>query len=268
MKKATDFATKKEFHLYLVENKSEVIAFKKSQLKFTKAFGLDLLQARAVKALNTNFKDDVESGKITRKIIGNTYNWMDSYDDVLLNNVFAKSLAESQDKIWHLHDHLYQLTAKVGKPISIYEKEVDWADLGVSVTGKTMALFMESEISKTWNEKIFQMYLTGEINQHSVGMYYRKIKLAVNDPEWKDEYATWTQHIDAIGNKAEVIKQGYFYAVYEGDLVEISCVLAGANELTPTIDNKEKPIDVSSKVEAGKSCFYDSFVKAMHAHRV
>ena len=238
MKKASDFNTKKEFFEYLVKNKKELVEFKRSVLKFADPFGSADRQAKVVKELSTSYKDDVSSGIIRRSIIGNTYNWLDSHDDVHVDNCFAKSISERHDKIWHLHDHEQKITAKVGKPISIYEKAVAWKDLGVDIEGKTTALFMDSDIIKEYNPIIFLQYLNKEINQHSVGMYYVLLELAVNEPENKEEFAVWQRYINQIGNKEQAMEQGFFWAIKEAKLIEISGVLAGSNELTPTVENK------------------------------
>lgn len=238
MKTIKQFASKKEFFNYLIANKKELIEFKKSVLKFCDAFGAKDTEATVIKGLNTNYTDDIASGVIKRTIIGNTYNWMDSHDDVHLDGVFAKSISERQDKIWHLHDHVHQLAAKVGKPISIYEKSVKWKDLGIEKTGSTMALFMDTNIMKSYNAMIFSDYIAKEINQHSVGMYYVNIDLAINDPESKEEFSQWNKYFNLIGNKEKAEEKGFFWAVKEAKLIEISGVLAGSNELTPTVENK------------------------------
>ncbi len=250
MKKQTAFATKKEFFQYLIANKKELIEFKIATPKFTDPFGATALQAIAIKTLNTSYKDDVASGIITRTIIGNTYNWMDSHDDVHLDGVFSKSISESKDLIWHLHDHVQMITAKVGKPLSIYEKEVAWTDLGIDLPGKTTALFMDSNIMKDYNSLIFTQYLNKEINQHSVGMIYVDLDLAVNDADMKEEFSIWNKYINLLGNKEKAIKQGFFWAVKEAKLREMSCVLLGSNELTPTVENTSK----TQKTTTGMYC--------------
>lgn len=242
MKQPSDFKTRKEFYQYLVSNKAELIAFKKAAIKFSDAVNVSKTDSLVIKALNTSHKDDIASGVIKRTIIGNTYNWMDSHDDVHADGCFSKSITERQDKIWHLHDHEQKITAKVGKPTSIYEKAIDWKDLGVNLTGKTQSLFMDSDIRKDYNELIFEQYLNGEIDQHSVGMRYNQIHLAINNPEMKPEFAMWSQMIGKIGNKERCEEQGFFWAVIDATLVEISCVLAGSNELTPTLENESKEI--------------------------
>jgi len=156
-----------------------------------------------------------------------------------LDGLFSKSLKDREGRIRHLHDHIYQLTAKVGKPEKVYEKTVQWTSLGINKFGYTQALMMDSSIEKELNTQIFKGYLKGEIDQHSVGMQYVKLELAVNDEEYKEEFANWNKYISLIGNKADAEELGYFWAVKEAKLIEISAVLEGSNTLTPTVQNIE-----------------------------
>ena len=162
---------------------------------------------------------------------------MDSHDDVHLDNVFSKSISERKTKIFHLHDHEYKTTSKVGEPLNVYEKQLAWSDLGINKSGVTMALMMDSEIMKEYNSLMFKQYLANKQSQHSVGMQYVNIQLAVNDKDYKDEYAAYKSYIDRIGNADKAAEQGYFWAVKEAKLLEISAVLEGSNELTPTVAN-------------------------------
>ena len=248
--KLPEFNTQKEKFAYLVKNKKELIELKKATMKFTDHFGVAAAEESAAKVLNTHYVDDIASGVIKRTIIGNTYYWMDSHDDVHLDNLFSKSISEKKDKIFHLHDHEYKITSKVGTPVSIYEKSVSWVDLGVNVAGSTMALMMDSNIQKDFNPLIFGQYLSKEINQHSVGMVYVKLDIAINDPSEKEAFAVWNKVINRVGNKEKAIEQGYFFAVSEAKLIEISAVLQGSNELTPTVVNEVKmpPINRSKGI--------------------
>jgi hypothetical protein len=245
--KGIDFESKKEELDYLVTNKKELLDIKKSAIKYadnplTLSNSIIVNDGNdheaAIKALTTSTDKDTDSS-IYRTVIGNTYNWLDSHGDVHVNNTFSKSLQERSDKVLHLHDHIYQITAKVGKPISVYEQRIKWADLGVTKSGYTTALMMDSEILKAYNALVFDQYGTGQIDQHSVGMYYVKVDLAVNDPDYEDEYKLYNSYIDQIGNAEKANSAGYFWAVQEAKLIEISAVLQGSNELTPTVEAKD-----------------------------
>ena len=232
------FATKKEEIDYLVKHNKEIIEFKKAVVKHTSPATTDKESCSTFKALSTSKEHDTDS-IIKRTVIGNTYNWLDSHGDVHLDGTFGKSISERQNKIWHLHDHEQKITAKVGIPSKIYEETVQWSDLGIKKAGTTRALMMDSDIRKDYNNLIFQEYKDGNIDQHSVGMYYVKIDFAVNDKDHKTEFKTWNDNIENIGNREKAEELGYFYAVKEAKLVEISAVLQGSNELTPTIEAKD-----------------------------
>ena len=245
--KQPKFSTNKERIEWLIANKSELIEMKRASLKFT-----DLVTTptndNAIKALNTSYKDDPKTGVIKRDIIANTYNWLDSHGDVHVGNTFGKSINERANKVFHLHDHKHEVTAKVGKFESIQEVSVQWSDLGVNKQGNTTVLLAKSNIKEGYNKDVYKQYLEGEIDQHSVGMRYIKLDLAVNDEDYKEEYEEWNKYIDEIGNKEEAEELGYFWAVKEAVLIEISAVLMGSNELTPTIENIE-PLKNTQKDE-------------------
>lgn len=259
----TKFSDKKELFKYLHANKSQIIDLKKSTLKFTDCFGATTAERSEVKALNTAHVDDPTTGAVKRTIIANTYNWRDSHKDVHYDNVFAKSISERQQKIFHLADHSFKITSKIGVPSQIYEKAIQWINLGINKFGYTQALFMDSEIKEDFNPRMFKAYLRGEVDQHSVGMQYMKMALAINDPDYKEEFAEWNKMIDKIGNRAEVEEDGFFWGIKEAALKEISAVLEGSNELTPTLNNidpaaasqKQKPEDDSTSNQNAKTDF-------------
>lgn len=232
------FNGKSELFAYLVKNKTDLIELKKSAIKHADCFSLTEEEKVIVKDAST-VSSDTDS-ELHKTIIGNTYLWMDNHDDVHLENCFAKSISERKNKVWHLHDHLHQITAKVGVIQRCYEKHIDWIRLGVNKVGQTQALFADTLVQKELNAQIFKGYRDGEIQQHSVGMVYVKIDLCINDPEFKAEYANWNKYIDLLGNRERAEDKGFFWIVKEAKLIEISCVLEGSNELTPTMSVGEK----------------------------
>lgn len=237
----------------LIKNKAEHIEFKKAQFKSCDASMLVNNEVKPLgKALSTSKDGDTDT-ILKRTIIGNTYNWLDSHNDVHVKNTFKKSIDERQSKIWHLHDHIQQRDAQIGKATKVYEKEVLWSDLGVNKLGTTTVVAMDTNILKDYNPMMFMQYKEGDVDQHSVGMYYVKIELAVNDTEEVEEYKVWNEYINQIGNKEKAIESGYFWAVKEAKLIEISAVLEGSNELTPTIEAKDiEPLEDTHKNEPSK----------------
>lgn len=220
----------------LVANKEQLIALKKATIKHCDPISFDNSSEVTSKAFSYASNDELDKGIIKRVIVGNTYNWMDSHDDVHLPGVFTKSLKQNKAKVMHLHDHEYKLTAKVGEPIDVFEQNINWLDLGVNKVGETTALMMYSAIKEKYNHFIFSQYIDKLINQHSVGMVYIKIDLAVNDPQYKEEIEIWNRYINQIANKERAIERNHFWAVSEAKLIEISAVISGSNELTPTLE--------------------------------
>ena len=245
--------TGKQLIDWLVANKQDVIDAKKAIVKHADAsFALPTLEKEFAVKGKYLFEDNIEAGTIKRTVIANTYLYMDSHDDVHLENTFTNSIEQRKSRPQpHLYDHQFSVLAKVGKSLNYTERSISWRELGIGKTGMTTALFLESEIKKAYNEKVYDAYLDGAIDQHSVGMRYIKIALAVNDEEnYPNEYKVWEENIAKIGNRAQVEKQGYFFAVSEAALLETSAVLEGSNGLTPTLGNKsDEPLDNIQKDE-------------------
>lgn len=215
---------------HLVKNKHELIDLKKSAIKYADGTGGLIEESGLVSKATQNNQDTDDV--IYRTLVGNSYNWMDSHDDMHLNNVFGQSIKDRNGRIYHRHDHVNQLTAKVGKFSNVYEQVVKWTDLGVNKAGQTMALLGDSAIKRAYNALIFESYKDGEIDQHSVGMQYVKIFLAVNDRSEKEEFDNWNKYFPLLGNPEKATERGFFWAVKEAKLIEISCVTEGSNELT------------------------------------
>ena len=219
-------------------NKAELIEFKKAAVKNCDpcSYKEEVVKTDTDKADKAEV--DVKSDKLFKTIVGNTYYFMDSHDDVHVKGCFTKTIQERKGLIFHLHDHLFRITAKVGQPKDIYEKEITWKELGADYKGKTIALMMDSEIIKEWNPRIYKGYSDGEIDQHSVGMQYVKIQFAADTEEDEEAKKLYDEYLPKIANRELAEKKGYFFIVKEARLREISSVILGSNTVTPTLETK------------------------------
>lgn len=235
-----DFANKSELFEWLLANESKLQEEKNKSLKFTGAIRQIEKFDGSKKALSTSYEDKLETGVIRRKVIANVYNWMDSHDDVHLDGTF-KEFLKNQTPIF-LHDHEYKLSSKVGIVKSVSETKVLWRDLNVDKEGYTTAVIADVIIEASKNQNIYSQYLAGEVDQHSVGMYYGTYKLAINDTS--EQYVEHKKRFDFIlpllGNPEKALKNGYFWAVESAGMPEFSAVIKGSNELTYTIENKKE----------------------------
>ena len=87
-----------------------------------------------------------------------------------------------------------------------------------------------------------------KIDQHSVGMRYIKVELAVNNEEYEDEYKNWSQYYGSIANKERADEVGYFWIVKEAALIEISAVLMGSNPITGTLQPEKSIVESKEEV--------------------
>ncbi len=260
------FKSQSDLFAYLVEEKDLVLSQKKAIVKRAEG-GIsatyvtqDNRELFASKALKPIYENDKEAGTLKRTILANTYWWMDSHSDVHLGRgaegdtaVFTESIKGRANKVFPIDQHNWSLDGRMGKTLNLYEAPISWRALGVGKTGMTEGLFADAEISKAKNERRYNDYLNNEIDQHSVGMRYNDIQLAVNDQEeYPKEYAVYEKYINKVGNRQAVEKQGFFFAVSKANVMEYSAVIAGSNELTPTLGSGDSTkIQVSGDARKG-----------------
>ena len=207
----------------LIEKKAEVLKLRRIARKYDVITKSDVVEIES--------EDDV----LKRTIIGNTYNWLDNHGDVHLSGCFAKSISERTP--FFLADHKHDVTAKVGIINEVMEAPISWAELGVDKEGNTECLKANVDVIEDLNKSVYYQYKNGMINQHSVGMEYIQLDIAINDTYDKEGYANWLKYLPMLGNPIEAEECGYFYLVKEAKLFEISAVLAGSNILTPTMQD-------------------------------
>lgn len=239
-----EFETKSALVSYLKENKSRIIEEKKAIPIFSEANSFQVAKVAPKKTAMKANEAVVEDVDVLRvKVIANTANWLDSHMDVLLPDCWSKSINERKSIIPHLHDHIHKIDAKIGEVVDIVSSQLSYSEIGIEGNGSTQALVFITDVMKSYNEKVFNQYKSGKVNQHSIGLQYIKLDLAINDEESEKEMEFWKKHIDQIINPEKAIEQGYFWVVQEIKLLENSAVLFGSNEMTPTLDNNIKSIE-------------------------
>lgn len=246
------FKNKRDLFDYLHKNKSEIIdkrMWNKKEFVFTPCEVTSV-----IKSATSTTKDFIQDGVISKTIIGNTYYWLDSHDDVHDKGIFTKSTKENKNKIRFTHDHEQKLTARIGTFTDVYEKEVKWKDLGVNKEGYTICLLGDGLIEKQRNESIYNAYLNNEIDQHSVEMYYLKMDLALNDKDYKEEYKQWNAIFPLLGNPQKAIERGFFFVQKEAKLKAISCVVEASNEITGIYEPSK---DTHFNIEPAKAATHD-----------
>lgn len=229
---------RKEIIKSKLANKEALINIKRATVKHTD--GLILTPKLIVpngEAVKSELPKDTED-VLYRTIIANTYNYMDSHEDVHLNGCFTKSINENKRQLY-IKDHANYTTEIAGKVLKAYEQGGTFKDFGLDNDKETQAFLKDVAIYREQSEQFFSQMKNGMINQHSVGMMYIKIALAVDDASHEEEYKLYTSILPKIANYQEVEEKGYFFAVQEARELETSAVTLGSNGVTGVYNNNE-----------------------------
>jgi hypothetical protein len=251
----------KELTKFLIEHKEALIDQKKSLIKKTDdglssmsiilPSATDKTKMVKVKALTEDDEPDGnDDNTLEVEVVCNACWWCDSDMDVLLTDSSKKTIAARKGLIPHLHDHVHMLDAQLGDVQDVYLEDVPLKELGLSMSGKTQCIIMKTLLQQDYNPKVFALYKAGKVQQHSIGLRYVQIELAINDEESEKEFDFWNKFYPSIINKDVVDEAGYFFPVREIMLLENSAVLFGSNSLTPTRNNGKSNSKTAAKASA------------------
>lgn len=238
------YTDKDELYKFLKTNKSLLVAEKKAATKFADSVsyieGYVTEKGEVVKAAPATTEDLLKKDSIRVKVVINTTNLMDSHSDVHMKGIWKKSVKEQKMPLL-INQHRMQLEEIVSDKVKASVKEISWNELGYDFKGTTEALIFDAEIEKERHEFMFKQYAKGYVKEHSVGMRYVNIEMAINSEEkyYAEEKAVWDKYIDEVVNREEAERKGYFWAVTEAKIIEGSAVVKGSNYATPTISVKE-----------------------------
>jgi hypothetical protein len=222
---------------FLVKNKRSLIAQKRATLKYADGVACVNIAPNApdvaYKANGVINTDGVDV--ISVKAVINTTNIIDSHMDLHAPGLWTKTLKENR-LIMHLQEHKMTFDSIIsdGEDLKAYVKDFTWSELGESYNGTTQALMFDSQIKRERNPYMFEQYAKGRVRNHSVGMQYMKIFLAVGEKKYEEDYAIWEKYYPIIANKEVADEMGYFWVVTEAKAIEGSAVPLGSNRATPT----------------------------------
>ena len=245
------FSTADEAMKELVLNKKTLISQKKSAVKFSDAIpfsGTPAIEKTANKAEGeAPTLADATSIKIIA--VSNACNYYDSHGDVSINGSWNRT-AKNQKSGLHLQEHKNQFDKLISDEVSFSVELKTWKELGYDYEGSTECLVMTSKADKETNPFMFDKYVKGKVKNHSSGLMYVNMVLAMNNSaDWaKEEKEAWDTYYPGIVNKDDVDQRGYFWAVLEQKILENSAVLRGSNPATPTI-SVEPADSTSTKTE-------------------
>lgn len=260
--KYPQFNTKAELFKYLKENKSLLVAEKKSTKKEADSISFSVpVTCPEGKTIKSESFGQVDLETINAEVVINTTNILDSHGDVHMKGIWTKSLKERKD-LFLLQEHNMSFEGVITDELKASVKSYTWAELGFSdFKGTTEALVFDAAINSDRNEYMFEQYFKGRVKNHSVGMIYVNLFLCINSDEkyYREEKDNWDKYIKEVVNQQDAIDLGYFWAVTEAKVIEGSAVLRGSNYATPTLsvtttqNIEADTITSSSKAEPLKS---------------
>ena len=217
---------------FIHENKAILMTEKKSEMKKADAI-MAVLPAIKTKQNKTVSGDNA----LQVKVVINTTNVLDSHGDVHMKGIWKKSLSEKRDLLFlQEHQMAFDKIIADGENLSAKVETLSFKELGFDLPGTTEALVFSAKIEKARNAFMLEQYKNGYVKQHSVGMQYVKLALAINDEQYPTEKAVWDKYISEVANKQAAEDAGYFWAVTEAKVIEGSAVPLGSNSFTPTIE--------------------------------
>lgn len=258
------FKTRKDFFKFLVENKESLIEAKKSTIKEKGLFNLNVSVQPSVTKLkaeksDVNSQEEIEEEILLVTAVINTTKIFDSHFDVHLDGIWDKFLENNSSRIRvkHVQEHKSREFNKIissGEDLITSVKSVTWKSLGFDFPGKTQALTFESKVRKSRNPYMYQQYKNGWVDNHSVGMWYEKLDIAIDDEDYPANKDLYDKYIGQVVNSEEIEKHGYFWVVFEAGIKEGSAVPDGSNFATPTtsiidMNNKQEIVVIENKEE-------------------
>ena len=255
MLKIPEFQNKADLFAFLIKEKSDLLAQKMNTVKFADGVGVSLEADTDYNSVNKADHTSNEN-EIQVKAVINTTGLMDSHKDVHIAGLWKKSLKENK-RIMHIQEHQSNSFDKIissGDDLKASTKTMAWKALGFNAEGNTQALVFDSTVKASRNKYMFDLYKGGFVDNHSVGMRYVKIAMAINssDDAYITEKAVWDKYYPEIANNKEADSTGYFWAVTEAKVIEGSAVPMGSNPITPTISIKNEPLK-DTQIEAEQS---------------
>lgn len=201
--------------------------------------------------------EDVDTVKNKVQWVGNTYNFLDSDGEVLMDGVCSQSIKErgpdsnAVGKIKHFMNHDADPTRSPGKIIELSEKEM----IIKGVTIKCLCGVTEMNMKTQLGRETLEKYANGEYDQHSIGFQYLDIAFLERKHGNSKEGEEFKRLCENLINPEEAEDKGMIIRVDSIKLYENSTVSFGANSMTPSLGIKGRSI------EAIKLAFENRLVK-------
>ena len=195
------FETSDEAMKELIANKKLIIAAKKAAIKYADALPYHGTVANenneVVKASSIPNIGEINTIKVAA--VSNACNYFDSHGDVSINGSWNRTAKNTKDGL-HLQEHQMRFDKLISDNVNFAVETKTWKELGYNYEGSTDCLVMYSQVEKETNPFMFDKYVKGKVKNHSSGLRYVNIEMAVNNnAEWaKEEKAVRWKHFHLL----------------------------------------------------------------------
>ncbi len=182
----------------------------------------------------------------------NSVGFMDSHLDVSMKGSWTKTVNERGAGLKQILDHSMMVKNIYAENLGAMVIEVPIRQLGYNATGVTEVFGVKMKP----NAEMLDMYQRGMVTEHSAGLQYVKIELAINDEQEEEGYKQWVAQRQNVINGEMADEYGYFFLVYEQKAIETSAVVKGSNPYTPAfmnIDNRQKSLEAEPSTDTHKN---------------
>lgn len=219
---------------YLRANEKALKAEKMASIKHTTGYS----SYSECKITSEKAAGEDDADNLTIDIAANTCMYIDDQYDALAVGGATKSINENLGRgmIYFLKNHGRRTDDIVGDVLDASYKRLKLSDFNIQSEKDIDVLVVKGCARRRRDEKTFNLYKDRMIKQHSIGIQYVKLQLAINDPTDTEHYKTWTATYDQIVNKEVADELGFYWYVTEFKFYEVSAVLWGSNDLTPVIE--------------------------------
>lgn len=247
------FTEKMDMIRFIQKNKEEMFAVKKAEYK---TISEPILKADLFTNSFQPLIEDITSDFIQVKTVINTTNVIDSHMDLHLPGIWNKTVKDNPYST-HLKSHKNDFEFVISHKAKSYNENMNFKDLGLSIDFNTQANINEFVLQRKTLPIMFDKYANGEVDQHSVGMIYVNLDLAVYDEDSQKEMDYFNEMKSKSINPDIADEYGFFWVISEAKKREGSAVVFGSNSITPTLSvknyepqtstqNKNKPEPVTS----------------------
>lgn len=178
--------------------------------------------------------EDITGDFIEVKTVINTTNVIDSHLDLHMPEIWNKTVKDNPYS-HHLKQHERQFESVISKRAKSFNENTNFNKLGLNKDFKTVANINQFILNREKMPFMFDAYKNGDVEQHSVGMMYVNLDIAIYDEESQKNMDFFNEMKAKAVNPEVADEYGFFWVIYEANKREGSAVVFGSNSITPTL---------------------------------